>query len=78
MNSEIYDSWKKRRAEARVPEGFSGCVMEQVAARETERRTVASWLMLVALPRLGQTVVCLLAALVGLARMGQVMSALIP
>ena len=78
MNIEIYDNWRKKRAQTQVPDGFSDRVMEQIVVRETERRTLASWLMLVALPRLGQTAVCILAALVGLARMSHVMSALIP
>lgn len=78
MSDEMYEDWKKRRAETKVPEGFAGRVMEQVVERETERRTIAVWFVARALPRLGRIAICLLAALAGLVRMSLTMSALGP
>ena len=78
MADEIYDSWKRDRAKTEVPAGFAGRVMARIAERETQRQTFAAWLVVTALPRLGRGALCLVAALLGLARMGQALGSLIP
>ena len=78
MGNEIYENWKKQRTETKVPAGFAGRVMGQIAERAAQNRTWAAWICLVALPRIARVAACLLAALVGLVRMTQVMGALIP
>jgi hypothetical protein len=77
MRDEIYTKWKKQRAEGMVPAGFSRRVMRQVYARQAEERTFVVWSVEVLGP-IGRVAACGLAALMGMARMSQVMGVLVP
>ena len=78
MREEIYQAWKKHRAENNVPEGFADRVMAQVEERAQQRRSVAAWMVMAVWSRLGRVSVCLLAGFIGLARLTQVVGVFIP
>ena len=76
MRDEVFAAWKAKRRQNEAPAGFADGVMRQVQARPAVARR--DWLWGRALPGLGRVAACLLAALFGLARMGQVMGMLVP
>ena len=76
MRDEVFAAWKAKRRQNEEPAGFADGVMRQVRAEQAV--SWHAWIMGRMLPGLGRVAACALAALLGLARMGQVMGMLVP